>query len=84
MDNPVADNVYGVFPEDTGRYRAENKSLAFEMERVSGIGSALEPCHCRILSREDINYLSLAFISPLEAEDYVEFHYMCDFIRFSV
>ena len=41
------------------------------MERMSGVRPALEPCHCRILACEDIDYLSLAFISPLETENYI-------------
>ena len=41
------------------------------MKRMTCIGATLESRYYRIIPGEDIDYLALAFISPLESEYYV-------------
>ena len=41
------------------------------MKGVSCIRTSLESCYYRILSGEYVNYLSFAFVAPLEAENYI-------------
>ncbi len=44
--------------------------LAGNYERVTGIMTALEACHCGSLFGQQVNDLSLALVAPLRAYDY--------------
>ena len=41
------------------------------MKGVSCVGTSLKSCDYRIFSGQYVNYLSFAFVAPLEAENYI-------------
>ncbi len=61
--------------EHTGGDRPEHIFLAFELKSVSGVRSALESGYHVVVGSEHVNYLAFAFVAPLEAEQYVNFHF---------
>jgi hypothetical protein len=45
----------------------------FKNERMAGVGATLKSCNQLIVWREYINHLSFAFITPLQAKQYIYF-----------
>lgn len=69
----VAYKVVSAFPENARRYGMKHESFSAVLDRVPGIGTALEAGYYIVLSGKNIHYLAFAFVSPLESEDYVYF-----------
>lgn len=69
----VADDIGLSALKNAGRDRTQNIFLTAELQRVTGIGTALEPGHHLVTGRQHIHDLSLALVPPLQAEDYVYF-----------
>ena len=74
-DDPVADDIDGSFTEDTRRNGVQHEGCVAEMDGVAGVGAALEAGHHGVAFRQEIHDLAFSFVSPLEPENYVEFHY---------
>ena len=75
----VPDDVGLPALEDSRRNRAEHVFLPAELQRVTGIGTALEAGYDLIAGRKHIHNLSLALVTPLQAEDNIHFLHVCDF-----
>ena len=72
-DNAVADDVGFSALKYARRNRAEYVFLAVELQRVTGIGTALKTGDDLVGRRQHIHDFSLALVTPLQAEDNVNF-----------
>ena len=61
------------------RDRAEHVFLAVEFQRVTGIGTALEAGHHLVTRRQHVHNLPFALVTPLQAEDNVNFFHCIRF-----
>ena len=75
-DHAVTDDVGFAALEDTRRDGAEHVFFAAELQRMAGIGAALEARHHLVAGRQYIHDLAFALVAPLQSEDHVDFfHY---------
>ena len=81
----IADNVHLAPLENAGGNGAEHVFLTIKLQGVSRVRAALEARHGVVAWCEDINYLSLAFIAPLETQEDVNFtcFHRCFYLIFS-
>ena len=75
----VADDVGLAALENARRNRAEHVFLAVEFQRVTGIGTALEAGHHLVTRRQHVHNLPFALVTPLQAEDNVNFFHCIRF-----
>ena len=75
----VADDVGLAALENARRNRAEHVFLAVEFQRVTGIGTALETGHHLVTGRQHVHDLPFALVTPLQAEDNVNFFHCIRF-----
>jgi len=64
---PIADEVNGLLMKDARRYLMQYDLFVFDVERMTGVGSTLEPGDQIVVGSEIVHYFSLSFIPPLEA-----------------
>ena len=64
-DDTVADEVDATWGEHTRRDVVQHEFLAFKLDGVSGIGTALEAADDVIVRGEGIDHLAFAFVAPL-------------------
>ena len=69
----VADDIGLATLENARRYRAEHVFLAVEFQRVTGIGTSLKTGYHLIAGRQHVHNLPFALVTPLQAEDHVNF-----------
>ncbi len=81
--HPVADDVGLAALENARRYRAEYVLLAVEFQRVTGIGTALEPGHHLVAGRQHVHDLPFALVTPLQAEDHVNFFHCIRYLIYT-
>ena len=66
-DDAVADEVDATRGEHARWDIVQHEFLAFKLDGMAGIGTALEAADNVIIRGEGIDYLAFAFIAPLEA-----------------
>ena len=64
----VTDNVHLSTLENTRGDGTKHVLLAFELQRMSGIGASLEAGYNVILWGQNVDHLSFTFIAPLQSE----------------
>ena len=69
----VTDDIGLTALEYARRDRAEHVFLAVEFQCMTGIGAALEAGYDLVARRQHIHNFSLALVTPLQAEDNVNF-----------
>ena len=70
-DDAVADDVHRIRAENPGGNGVEDESVPVEDERMTRVRAALEAGDHLVVRGQDIDHLSLALVTPLEAEDHV-------------
>ena len=83
----VADDIYLVALEDARGNAAQHIFLSLEFQCVPCVGAALETGHHVIAGSEHVDYLSLAFIAPLQSQQDVNLsfvHHFCCYLLFYV
>ena len=73
-DHTVANQVEFPFTENPARNGVEHMLSPVEFEGVTGIRSTLEPRNDVVLRSQYVHDFSFPFVSPLETEQYVDFH----------
>ena len=68
QDDAVANQTVNMLTQDTGRDQMKRRSPAVNHQGMAGIVSALEANNGRDLVGQQINNLTLAFITPLGAQ----------------
>ena len=76
--DPVAYDVHGVFPEDSGRHRVEHESVSVELEGMAGVRPSLEACYYLVVGSEHVHDLTFALVAPLEPEHYIKFLHLIE------
>ena len=67
-DNAVADDVGFLLVEDAGGDDVEHVADAVELQRVAGVGTALEAGHHIVFRGYHVHNLALALVAPLQTE----------------
>ena len=79
----ITDDIYLTTLEDARGNGAKHILLALELQRMTGIGTALKTSHHIILRGEHINYLTFSFVAPLQTQQDIYFSLIhCCFIYF--
>ena len=81
----IADDIDLTTLKDTRGDRAQHVLLAFELQRVAGIGTALKTGNNIILRGQHIDHLAFSFIAPLQSQQDVNFtliHLLFVFVEF--
>src|SRR5207248_2551090 len=65
----AADHALHARLKDARWYEMKNMTAVAEADRVAGVMSALVARDAGILPRQDIDYFSLSFVAPLNAND---------------
>ena len=79
----IAYNVHLVTLEDARRDAAQHIFLPLKLQCVPGIGASLESGYNIIAGSEHVNYLSLAFVAPLQTQQDVNLsfvHHSCYYL----
>ena len=79
----ITDDIRFSTLEDARGNGAKHILLALELQRMTGIGTALKTSHHIILRGEHINYLTFSFVAPLQTQQDIYFSLIhCCFIYF--
>ena len=79
----ITDDIYFTALENARGNGAKHILLALELQRMTGIGTALKTSHHIILRGEHINYLTFSFVAPLQTQQDIYFSLIhCCFIYF--
>ena len=71
--NTITDDIYLTTLEDARGDGAKHILLTLELQRMTGIGTALKTSHHIILRGEHINYLTFSFVAPLQTQQDIYF-----------
>ena len=83
QDDTITDDIRFSALEDARGNGAKHVLLALELQRMTGIGTALKTSHHIILRGEHINYLTFSFVAPLQTQQDIYFSLIhCCFIYF--
>ena len=80
----IADDVHLTALEDARGDRAQHVLLAFELQRVTGVGTTLEASHYVILRGQHVDHLTFSFVAPLESQQNVNLSFVHCFCVFLV
>ena len=72
-DHTVTDDIGLAALEDTRRNGPQDVLLAVELQRMPGVGAALEPGDDIVTRSEHVHDLALALVAPLQPEDHIDF-----------
>ena len=64
----VTDDIDRPALEDSRRHRSQDMGLPLDLQRVTGIGSALEATDDIVVGGQHIDHLSLSLIAPLQSQ----------------
>ena len=74
-DHAIADQIDQAVAKDPGRHGMQDEFLPVELERMSGVRTALKAGHKIILLGQVIYDLPLSLVAPLQAQNYVDIHW---------
>ena len=73
-DHAIAHNIFGSGAKYATRNGVKHVLFAVKNEGVPGIGASLKAGDDVIFRGEDIDNFAFAFVSPLQAQEHVNFH----------
>ena len=83
----IANDIDLTSLEDTRGDRAQHVLLAFELQRVAGIRTALKTGNNIILRGQHVDHLTFTFIAPLQSQQDINFtliHLLFVFVEFFI
>ena len=70
----VADDRHGVLVHDPGGHQVQRQLLVAVNDGVAGVIASLEAHHVIVVAGDEVGDLTLAFVAPLGAENYLTWH----------